>query len=150
MTIFTRENAPHIRNAGDYAHLRALPPAAYLRPENFITEWPADKDPAKCERRYQEGLALGPRVRCFNVCANGTWSADMLDGGYMSSYEGIGYHACSAAFLRGILDSGAAVRIYREGGDLEGTLIQAKKCECGAEIQDHARTCRDCAEQNCP
>lgn len=154
MTIFTRDDAPRITNAGTYAHLRALPPEAYLRPENFITAWSGDKDRALCAKRYQEGLALGTQIRCFNVCANGTWSADMLDGGYMSSYEGIGYHAGSSEFLRGILDSGVTVRIYRDsriGRDGEnGVLIQIRKCVCGAELHDNVRTCRDCAEQNCP
>jgi hypothetical protein len=97
----------------NYAELNALPPETFLHPERFVTEYDGVKNEAYRKQQYTKGLEQGKRACCIWIAANGTWGADTLEGGFISSYEGIGYHAGTADLLRGFLDSGCQVKVYR-------------------------------------
>jgi hypothetical protein len=97
----------------DYKTLTALPPQKYLDWKFFKTDW--DITPARAEEIYRKGLKIGAEARYVFISANDTWGAAMLDGGTITSYEGIGYHAYSSDLLHGFIDSGAAIVVYRYG-----------------------------------
>lgn len=98
-----------------YSELNLLSPEAFLRPEDFRTGYDSDSlaSAKYAEEQYQTGLGYSKRSRRVFICANGTWGADLDNGGIMTSYEGIGYHAGTAALLRGILAGPAPVVVYR-------------------------------------
>ena len=52
----------------------------------------------------------------MSISENGVWGAQLKDGSHLSSYEVLGYHACTADLLRGLLDSGVPIRVYRRHG----------------------------------
>lgn len=75
--------------------------------------WPTSPDQAN--DAYSRGRADGPTFLEVTIAVNNVWGADCRDGGTLSSYERIGYHAGSVDFIRGVLDSGCPVRVYRNG-----------------------------------
>lgn len=97
-----------------YAFLRQQPPAFYRDPENLRTSYPLDRDPARCEEHYQRGLKVSREWPEVYVSANGVWGASAPCRS-LSSYEGLGYHAGTADFWRGVLAGPALVRVYRDG-----------------------------------
>jgi hypothetical protein len=115
-------------NPQTYAHLQALPPGAYLVPENFRTLWD-DRNPARAAEQYNKGLKIGREAIAFgghvSIACNGTWGA--AAAGSISSYEGIGYHGETAALLRGFIDSGCTIVVYRHstGYDQPTTIRKA-------------------------
>jgi len=84
-----------------YAELNALPPSAFLKPENFRT---AMDTPSRCEEQYRKGSKIASEAKCVGVGAGGTWFANMKSGGYLTTYEGIGYHSGTADLWRGLLE----------------------------------------------
>jgi len=85
-----------------------------------IAELIADCDgfptsPDQADKAYQRGLQDGPTFRSVTIAVNNVWGASCRDGGNLSSYEKVGYHAGSVDFIKGILDSGCPVRVYRDG-----------------------------------
>ena len=102
----------------DYATIQALPPEAYLTPETFRTSWDGiASNVAARDARYADGLKISREAEYVSISARGTWGAQTLDGGSIFSYEGIGYHANTEAFLRGLLDGPAPVIVYRSTPD---------------------------------
>ena len=75
--------------------------------------WPTSPDQA--EKSYRKGREDGPTFMVVSIAANNVWGASCRDGGNLSSYERIGYHAGSVDFIKGVLDSGCPVRVYRDG-----------------------------------
>lgn len=99
-----------------YTELNALPAEAYLDANNFWSDFEGRAgriDPDS--RDYQRGLAQGRKSTEVGICANGTWYARGKDSSSTTSYEGIGYHAGTANFWAGVLDSGCAVYVHRDG-----------------------------------
>lgn len=96
-----------------YDELRALPASAYLDPIKLRAGFPLDSDPANQEKEFQRGLAESTRCKRVFVTAGGVWGSEPLTGGHVQSYEGIGYHAGSADFWRGVLAGPAEVGVYR-------------------------------------
>ena len=100
-----------------YTELNAMPAEAFRNPQLFITE--ADKFPANIARgyakaQYRKGVETGTEWDTIIISAHTVWGAEMNEGmKSLSSYEGIGYHACTADLLRGFLDSPARIVIYR-------------------------------------
>lgn len=95
-----------------YEKLARLPADAYLNPDNFVDEvW--DARSGRNAAQYSEGLSVGEDAEEITIAVNSVWGAKMLDGGVLTSYEGIGYHSCTAALLRGFLASPARVVVYR-------------------------------------
>jgi len=115
-----------------YAELEQLPAVAYLDWQKFET--PFDSMPSNVARqqdRYNEGLETGRNAKEFHLSVRGVWSTEnRVDANgygmsYTSSYEGIGYHANTAHFLHGILDSGCPVIVHRRtDSDTNGTQIK--------------------------
>jgi hypothetical protein len=95
-----------------YSVLNALPAKAFLNPEDFRTSYDASHTTYKAEQ-YAHGLAVSNASLRVGVTAGGTWFAEGKDGSFTSSYEGVGYHACTADLLRGFLDGSAEVVVYR-------------------------------------
>lgn len=103
--------------------LAQLPAEAFRNPDNFRVAADDWQENADLPRRQAAVIAeLAPNVRHFVINANGTWGAEMTDGGILSTYETIGYHSGTAALLRAILDTGKPVIVYRRG--LGGVWIQ--------------------------
>lgn len=110
-----------------YEELEALEPEAYLNPGNFLTPWDA-LDSSYSRQQYEKGMRIGQEASTVYIAINGTWSARMKDGSHISSYEGIGYHSGTSALLKGFLDSGCRVSVYRR--HLKGeTVIKEGKHE---------------------
>ena len=100
-----------------YDQLNALPAAAFRNPINFITPfdtWHENVSKGYARKQYEKGRAISQNARAVYVSANGTWCAKMRDGTFVSSCEGIGYHACTADLLRGFLDGYAPLIVYRD------------------------------------
>lgn len=109
----------------NYDVLNALPPEAFLDPESFRTGWGAEEDAAYCAKQYAAALDASKRAYETGgetyVQANGTWGASGPRW-CITTYEGIGYHAGTAAVLRGLLDGPGAFYVYRRGA--EGTVTK--------------------------
>ncbi|MGE3483452.1 MAG: hypothetical protein AB7L09_01845 [Nitrospira sp.] len=107
----------------NYREIESLPASAYLNPETFVTLFDGmPSNVAERESRYRDGIRVSREAEYVSISARGTWSARCLDGGSLQSYEGIGYHANTAAFLRGLLDGPAPLRVYRR----DGTMTEIK------------------------
>jgi hypothetical protein len=102
-----------------YTELTELAPEEYLNWQSFDTEgdsYPGNVQRGYAEEQYQKGLEIGRKNDVVFICGNGTWGAERNAPGqnsYTTSYEGIGYHACTKDLLHGFLDSGAPVLVYR-------------------------------------
>ncbi len=108
-----------------YKELNAMPPESFLNPSLFITDYDTI-NPKRADEQYASGLETGRRCKAIIICANGTWSADTNDGGWITSYEGIGYHAHTASLLRGFIDSGTKIVVYRDDGNCHRTATIIK------------------------
>ncbi len=95
-----------------YTELEALEPEAYLNPDNFKTGWD-NNNPARQKQQYDKGLEVGAESEVVFISCNGTWGARGKDNSHTTSYEGIGYHSNTDALLRGFLDSGCKIVVYR-------------------------------------
>ncbi len=97
-----------------YAVLNAMPPEAFLNPALFVTGWdslPANIASAPAARA--RGLKLkADGCNSIHITAGGVWGAKGPNF-YIESYEGIGYHANTAALLEGFLASGLPIIVYR-------------------------------------
>lgn len=100
-----------------------LPAEAFLNPENFGTAF--DVSPSEADKRYHYGRTTGEQAQEITIAINGAWGAKMKTGGLLSASERIGHHAYTAALLRGFLDSGCAVTVYRE---VEGRIVPTTIC----------------------
>lgn len=110
----------------EYSQIEKLPAESYLNPELFRTEWdtlPANTGKGYSDQQYQTGLLVGRESEYVTISARGTWGAVGKRGSVTTSYEGIGYHACTADLLRGFLDSGVSIIVYRYT-NLEGVKIK--------------------------
>ncbi|MFF8629712.1 hypothetical protein [Streptomyces werraensis] len=116
-----------------YSVLNALPPEAFLKPEDFATE--SDSiNPLYAAEQYQKGRKLSEEYGRIIIRANGTWAAEdgpigpgnaRTIGAY--SYEGIGYHAHTAALLRGFLDGPAPIDVERRQEDYSVKTTRIKE-----------------------
>ncbi|MEU8948808.1 hypothetical protein [Streptomyces sp. NPDC048489] len=118
-----------------YSELNALPPEAFLKPENFVTEYD-QRDPKRAEEQYREGLRLSAAYDRIVIRAGGTWAAEcgplhaeanVYMGKCAYSYEGIGYHGNTADLLRGFLDGPAPVDVERRQEDYSVTTTRIKE-----------------------
>ncbi len=84
----------------------------FLNPNNFRTSFDT---PGSDASQYAKGLETARNAKSISIGVNGVWGARMLDGASLVSYERIGYHRSTAALLRGFLDSGVLMTVYRQG-----------------------------------
>lgn len=96
-----------------YARLNAMPAESFLNPDNFKTETDHLPEKGYAEKQYQLGLRISNESKEVGVSANGTWWARGKNGSQTTSYEGIGYHSCTADLLRGLLAGEAKFIVYR-------------------------------------
>ncbi len=94
-----------------YLDLNARSVSAFLDASAFRTSFDVSKDRGK--ERYQRELLCCAEYVTFHIGINGTWSATTREGGSVTSYEGIGYHAYTAELLQAVLDSDCAFVIHR-------------------------------------
>jgi len=125
------------------------PASAFLNSLAFSTDF--DVDDEKMEKRYEQEAAKCAEYTEFSISITGVWSARTKDGGHVSSYERIGYHAYSADMLQAALDSDCAIYVYRvdDGKLVKHNLrdIQAKAWAAYVDIQDrHDALARQAAE----
>jgi len=66
------------------------------------------------DQQYTKGLDIGRKANLVSISIYGSWTAQMKDGGSMTSYEKIGYHANTADLLRGFIDSAVPIKVYRD------------------------------------
>lgn len=105
-----------------YAELAALPASAYLNPSLFRTEMDSLPEKGYAEKRYQEALSLGREPgMVITINARSVWSGRASNRS-AQSYEGIGYHSCTASVLQGFLNSGCEIMVLRSDGS--ATKIQ--------------------------
>jgi hypothetical protein len=98
-----------------YSELEKLPAEAYLEWENFDTlfdELPVNLE--KAQDAYQKGLDVGKEYDEITLSVRGVWGAHK-ENSHCQSYEGIGYHANTKWLLKGFLDSGCPIAVYRFG-----------------------------------
>ncbi|MFE5542743.1 hypothetical protein ACFQ71_02875 [Streptomyces sp. NPDC056534] len=117
-----------------YSILNALPPEAFLKPEDFATEYD-EKFPELSEKNYREGLKHSTAYGRIIIRTNSTWAAEdgpvdpitraRTIGTY--SCEGIGYHGHTAALLRGFLDGPAPIDVERRQDDGTVTTTRIKE-----------------------
>lgn len=111
----------------NYKTLNALPALAFLNPETFVTSFDDVKKGYKQEQ-YEHGLQVSREAKRVTISINSAWSAQMQGGSFLSSYEGIGYHSCTADLLRGFLDGGAEIVVFRDtGAGISETIIKEGK-----------------------
>lgn len=104
-----------------YEYLNAIPPSAFLDANNFKTDSDTMPEKGYAEKQHAKGLSIGKEYGKVGVSCYGTWYAEK-PGSCITSYEGIGYHSCTADLWRGFLDSGAEVWVHR----LDGTETRIK------------------------
>lgn len=125
-----------------YRVLNALPAETFLHPGFFRT--PFDT-PKLDEIKYQDGLRQGAESVEVSVGVYGTWGAVLKAGGTLTSSEGIGYHASTGAFLRGLIHSGVKIVIHRyipESVDGKGKRIPGKFTETVIQPSGSSSTIR--------
>lgn len=81
--------------------------------DGLKTQWDS---PESDQEQYAEGLRLGAEMEYISISINGVWGGRTKDGASIQSYEKIGYHRSTGALMRGFLDSGVAVFVYRYDG----------------------------------
>jgi hypothetical protein len=85
----------------------------FRNPSNFRTEYDSAAGGAEA---YAKGRRIGAKAQEVTIAINDTWGATSDNGGHITSYQRIGYHADTAELLRGILDSGCKLAVYRDNG----------------------------------
>ena len=82
--------------------------------EQFKTHF--DKMPVNIARRQEaraKGLKTGQDATEFHIAVNSVWSTTNKDGSSTFAYERLGYHANTAYFFQGILESGVEIIDHR-------------------------------------
>lgn len=107
------DNGVKARDMGTYARLNTMPAESFLNPDNFKTDTDHLPEKGYAEQQFQKGLRISNESKEVGVGAGGTWWAAGKDGSHTTSYEGIGYHSCTADLLRGLLAGSAKFIVYR-------------------------------------
>lgn len=104
------------------AELSAMTPDMFLTPENFYTPFDIPGITTEYERQqYAKGIKYGLESSYITISVSNVWGCALKNGGIVSSYETIGYHSGTHALLRGFIDTGCPIKVYRYGSeDKEG------------------------------
>jgi hypothetical protein len=92
-----------------YTELERLDYSEYLNWQKFDT--PQDT-PDRGKSQYEKGLAYGREAEFITLSYKGVWGC-VKGNSTVTSYEGIGYHSNTKELLRGFIDSGAVIVVYR-------------------------------------
>ena len=109
------------------------PLSDYLNIDNLATCFDV---PVRDRAQYLKGYALGLTTSALIISTNDVWSTRNADGTITHSYERIGHHASTAAFLHGYYLSGRRVEVHRIAAD--GTIVTT--------YLDGYRDCPQCSE----
>jgi len=110
-------------------------PEDFLNPMNFVTVYDGADNEDYRKDQEAKGLDIGGRAIEIIISTHNVWSARMRpQNGFaresLSSSETIGYHAGTAALLRGFIDSGCRIVVCRNiDGKFSSTVIQEGKQE---------------------
>lgn len=97
-----------------YAELEEFPAEAYLEPLNFATDSDGWPPAGYALEQYEKGRKIATEFTEVAISVKSVWGANRsASGAYLSSYEGIGYHACTCALLAGFLAGPADLVVYR-------------------------------------
>lgn len=66
------------------------------------------------KEQYEKGKRIGEEAQFVCISRHGVWSAKMKDGGYLQSFERIGYHKCTESLYQGFIDSRCEMKIHKE------------------------------------
>lgn len=129
----------------NYKEIERLTPEDFLRPELFVTQFDFQHKGKYDIEQYEKGKRQGEQAVVITISVSGTWGSSNKSGSSTSSYEGIGYHACTADLLRGFLESGAPIRVYRwdsrKNKSIYGVVINRRpKARPRDEDNDESRT----------
>lgn len=103
------------------SQLSAMPATAFLNPKNFKTLF--DREGSKYgQEQYAKGLAIGNDAKEVHISIRNVWSATTKTGGSIQSYETLGYHSETAELLRGFIDSGVTIVVWRDIPDPDDDL----------------------------
>lgn len=100
----------------DYSQLEKLSAEKYLDWNSFETDcdsFQPNLDRKYAEIQYNKGVEIGKNANVICISHRSIWSSCNKDGSLTSSYEGIGYHACTKDLLHGFIDSGCTLAIRR-------------------------------------
>lgn len=100
---------------------------SFLNPDNFRTFFDSTSLKYGAEQ-YAKGLEYGSVAEVVHISVRNVWSVVKKDGGNIQSYETIGYHSQTAELLRGFIDSGATIVVWRDDGErVTDTVIQGER-----------------------
>jgi len=91
----------------------------FLNSESFRTPFDGQHTGGYAVEQYNKGRTLGSQGYTLVIAVNKVWSAVRLGSDIdsrISSYEKLGYHACTADLLQGFLDSQAPIYAYNDNG----------------------------------
>jgi hypothetical protein len=110
-----------------YCQLEKLSAWEYLNPSSFITDFdglPSHINRGYALKQHNKGIEIGKEYHKIHIDEHSLWSASSPNS-LCSSYEGIGYHACTADLLSGFLQSPAAIIVHRlKGENLVSQIIK--------------------------
>lgn len=101
--------------------LSKLPAEAFQNPDNLASDYDLLSSEDYAHSQYNKGLTIGQCSKVIHISIRNVWSAELKNGGRMSSYETIGYHAHTASLLRGFIDSGVTIVVWREQPEDDGS-----------------------------
>ncbi len=96
-----------------YKELNALPAEKFLDWEFFKTNYEIENSKEAVEKAYAKAYDMLKDAKAFYIGETSVWSADLKSGGFLSSYEGIGYHALSCYVLKAALDLNLTIQVHR-------------------------------------
>lgn len=111
---------------------------SYLDYTNFLVLKDEIKTINEENEQYIKGKLMGRLSKEFFITVSGTWSAKLKDEGTADSYEKIGHHVGTAAFLKGIIDSGVKMTVSME--DETGKIVKKVIREDQREIENNLQT----------
>ena len=80
--------------------------------DGFDNCFPVDSD-----ANFARGVDVADEMESVTIAVNNVWGGTSKNGGSVTSYEKIGYHAGSIDFIKGVLSTGCPVKVFRCGGD---------------------------------
>jgi hypothetical protein len=93
--------------------LSQMPATDFLDTTKLISDYDALNSQYGIEQ-YNKGLEIGHSATEVHISIRNVWSARMKNGGIMQSYETLGYHSGTAALMRGFIDSGVTIVVWRQ------------------------------------
>jgi len=78
--------------------------------------------PLERDANYARGVNYAGEMEYIAIAVNNVWGGRAKDGGSVTSYEAIGYHAGADRMILGAIESGCAVFAYCDDGWRRVTL----------------------------